>query len=206
MSAEKCEAVLGEHRCALGAAELHEEHQAWVDGRWQFWPNEAYQPPIDPVKRMKELSHESLSLKAPVHRRDPKDLARSRDPHTSTKAAVDVSDRAANWRPDSQNTSVLLAFAQAGAEGLTARQAGEVTGLTRFPDCCWWHRVSDNKKLGFIESSGQERQSATTKLDREVLVITAQGRAYAYDLAARGGQVWYTARGEGRVTDKGATA
>lgn len=196
---EKCEgsAVIdGEtHRCALGAGELHDEHQAWVAERWQFWTNEAYVAPVDSMKRMRDLSAQSIAERMPVRRRESTELAGAHDPRTSKRAAVDVSDRAANWRPDSQNTSVLLAFAQAGAEGLTARQAGEATGLTRFPDCCWWHRVSDNKKFGFIESSGQERQSATTKLDREVLVITSEGAAYARELAARGGRVWYSPRG-----------
>lgn len=193
---DKCGALDAHgHCCALDADRTHDEHQAWIDGRWLFWPNEAYVSPIDPMKRMRELSHESIASRMPVNRRRPESLARMDDPGTSKRAAIDVSDRAANWRPDSQNTSVLLAFARAGSEGLTARQAGEATGLTRFPDCCWWHRVSDNKKLGFITPSGQERQSATTKLDREVLVVTDRGISYAQELAARGGQVWYTPRG-----------
>lgn len=72
---EKCKATTTisgwVFQCALGASELHPEHQSWVAGRWEFWTNEDYVAPVDPMKRMSDLSAQSLAGRMPVNRPRP---------------------------------------------------------------------------------------------------------------------------------------
>ena len=105
----------------------------------------------------------------------PTPMVRKPDPATSHKAA-----KSARPRTGSQQWQLLAAYGQ--AVDLTADEAGVVTGLADKPGCCYWHRVSDLLKHGYIEATGEHRVARSGELQR-VNRITESRRAR---LASRG--------------------
>ena len=102
-------------------------------------------------------------------------MVRRPDPETSHKAA-----KSARVRVGSQQWQLLAAYGQ--AVDMTADEAGVATGLASKPGCCYWHRVSDLLKHGYIEPTGEQRVARSGELQR-VNRITETGRAR---LATRG--------------------
>lgn len=102
-------------------------------------------------------------------------MVRNTDPDTSHKAA-----KSARVRVGSQQWQLLAAYGQ--AVDMTADEAGVATGLASKPGCCYWHRVSDLLKHGYIEPTGEQRVARSGELQR-VNRITETGRAR---LASRG--------------------
>jgi hypothetical protein len=102
-------------------------------------------------------------------------MVRNVDPETSHKAA-----KSARVRVGSQQWQLLTAYGD--AVDMTADEAGVATGLAFKPGCCFWHRVSDLLKHGYIEPTGAQRVARSGELQR-VNRITETGRA---KLAARG--------------------
>ena len=102
-------------------------------------------------------------------------MVRHVDPETSHKAA-----KSARVRVGSQQWQLLAAYGQ--AVDMTADEAGVATGLASKPGCCYWHRVSDLLKHGYIEPTGEQRVARSGELQR-VNRITETGRAR---LATRG--------------------
>jgi hypothetical protein len=93
--------------------------------------------------------------------------ARSNDPETSREAAE---GSLPGWM--SQAMQILPAFLD---EDLNAYEASVKSGvIERFR--CPWHRVSDLKRFGLIEPTGEKRKGAT-KAKQMVLRITDKGRA-----------------------------
>jgi hypothetical protein len=102
-------------------------------------------------------------------------MVRNTDPDTSHKAA-----KSARVRVGSQQWQLLAAYGQ--AVDMTADEAGVATGLANKPGCCYWHRVSDLLKFGYLEPTGEQRVARSGELQR-VNRITETGRAR---LASRG--------------------
>jgi hypothetical protein len=94
-------------------------------------------------------------------------FARRSDPETSHEAAQGA---LASW--NAQAMQILPAFADAELNAYEAAMKADV--LNRF--VCWWHRVSDLKKLGFIEPTGAKRNGPTNR-QQMVLRITPLGLA-----------------------------
>lgn len=96
-------------------------------------------------------------------------MVRKTDVDTSHKAA-----KSARMRVGSQQWQLLAAY---GAHtDLTADEAGLVTGLANKPGCCYWHRVSDLLRHGYIEATGEQRVARSGELQR-VNRITISGQA-----------------------------
>jgi hypothetical protein len=105
----------------------------------------------------------------------PTPMVRKQDPGTSHKAAR-------NARPRTGSQQWLLLAAYGEAVDMTADEAGVATGLADKPGCCYWHRVSDLLRHGYIEATGKHRVARSGELQR-VNRITESGRAR---LATRG--------------------
>ena len=99
----------------------------------------------------------------------PTAMVRTTDPDTSRKAAKN-----AQVRVGSQQWQLLQAYGK--NVDMTADEAGMVTGLANKPGCCYWHRVSDLLKHGYIETTGTQRVARSGELQR-VNRITDAGRA-----------------------------
>jgi hypothetical protein len=100
--------------------------------------------------------------------------ARSTDPVTSHEAAA-----ASGPSRESQRRKLLRAYAGAGPAGLTADEAGEITGLVDVPNCNYWHRCSDLREQGLIEWDGdRKRYSSRSERRQGVSIITAAGYRY----------------------------
>ena len=105
----------------------------------------------------------------------PAPMVRQTDPETSRTAAKN-----ARVRVGSQQWQLLAAYGQ--HVDLTADEAGVITQLASKPGCCYWHRVSDLLKHGYLETTGAQRVARSGELQR-VNRITDKGRAR---LAAHG--------------------
>lgn len=96
-------------------------------------------------------------------------LSRGSDPQTSKKAGKRVVERA-----PSQGQLLLKAYALAGTDGLTAEQAGELSGLAERRSCCYWKRCGELLKAGLVEDTGLTRVSSAGEQQR-VCRITDEG-------------------------------
>lgn len=96
-------------------------------------------------------------------------LSRGSDPPTSKRAGKKVVERA-----PSQAQLLLKEYALAGADGLTAEQAGELSGLAQRRSCCYWKRCGELLKAGLVEDTGLTRVSSAGEQQR-VCRITAEG-------------------------------
>lgn len=97
-------------------------------------------------------------------------LFRNTDPITSELGAADVKPRRR-----SQQATLLAVYAQF-LGGISDEKAGDMSGLSRNPRCCYWKRCSELRAGGFIESTGQfVYSSAGSK--QMVCAITDKGRA-----------------------------
>jgi hypothetical protein len=103
--------------------------------------------------------------------------ARATDPDTSKTAAVPTFTRKA------QTTLLLRTYAN--GYGMTAEEAGVLSGLADDPLCGYWKRVSDLARVGFIAPTGEKRPSKAGRQQR-VLKITDAG--YDALAAMNGGQ------------------
>lgn len=96
-------------------------------------------------------------------------MVRNVDPVTSRQAAKN-----ARLRVGSQQWQVLAAYGN--CVDMTADEAGQVTLLANKPGCCYWHRVSDLLKHGYLVDTGAQRVARSGELQR-VNRITDTGRA-----------------------------
>ena len=81
-------------------------------------------------------------------------LFRVTDPETSVQGAKDVKPRRG-----SQTDLLLRMYASYKITGLTDEEAGIWTGLADMPKCCYWKRCSELRAKGFIEWTGETRNS-----------------------------------------------
>ena len=93
-------------------------------------------------------------------------FARASDPETSSEAAQ---GSLPGWM--SHAMQILPAFASAE---LNAYEASVKSGMIE-RSACPWHRVSDLKRLGLIEPTGEKRVGATDRMQM-VYRITDKGR------------------------------
>lgn len=93
--------------------------------------------------------------------------ARATDPDTSHAAANTINP--------SHKVMMLLAYADADADGLTSDEAGVACGLAARPRCCYWHRTSDLISLGWVEDTGARRPGLAGR-KQMVCRITEWGR------------------------------
>lgn len=107
-------------------------------------------------------------------------LAASRrsDPSTSKDAGVMVTPTAR-----SQRGRLLRAFARAGSFGMTSYEAAQRLGLTG----CYWKRVSELEKEGWLMVTGDTRISAHSKAKQQVYIATPAGMQWATEDAAAEG-------------------
>lgn len=96
-------------------------------------------------------------------------LFRTHDPHTSQDGAVSV-----RARRGSQADRLEVAIRAAGAAGLTAYEAGEITGLVD-SGSGYWKRVSELHAAGRIVYTGVDRLMQATG-DRQRVFITPEWR------------------------------
>ena len=103
--------------------------------------------------------------------------ARSSDPETSQEGDLDSRSRREN-----QRQRLLVAYGEAGDQGLTAFEAGHLTGLASNPSCCYWKRCSELLSMGLVEESYDEsgalvkRPNPQTNSGQRVLRISPFGR------------------------------
>lgn len=94
---------------------------------------------------------------------------RNTDPATSRQAATNLSVRAG-----SQRHKLLAVYAQHSA-GLTDEQAGQLSGLTELPRCCYWKRCSELRQAGYIVATWETRLSTAGEM-QQVCAITEAGQ------------------------------
>lgn len=80
-------------------------------------------------------------------------LFRATDPATSRAAAGDI-----RIRRDSQLHKLLAVYGHPSAyTGLTADEAGQLSGLANNRSCCYWKRCSELRAKGLISDLGITR-------------------------------------------------
>lgn len=77
-------------------------------------------------------------------------------------------------RAGSQRATLLATYAQHG-DGLTDEEAGNLSGLSRLPRCCYWKRCSELRQAGYVTVTGTTRTSTAGEA-QQVCVITEAGR------------------------------
>lgn len=95
-------------------------------------------------------------------------------PSTSVAAVADVLPRVGK-----QQRLLLLAYSAMGAQGLTNAEAGEKSGLSVNPMCCYWKRIGELQKAGYINETGEERTALGSGSKQAVRAITADGLVLA---------------------------
>lgn len=98
---------------------------------------------------------------------DPHTHARTTDPDTSHEAAVKLTDKATMLR------TLLTKYHRFQFQGLTAEEASGLCGYTASEGA--WKRVSDLKRLGWVEDTGGTRRGVSGR-SQAVLRITDAGR------------------------------
>jgi len=109
----------------------------------------------------------------------PVDHARGRtrrDDYATSKAGA----RSVAFRAGSQKARLLVAFADAGASGLSDDEAARRAGLA--PTSCYWKRCGELRALGLIRFTGDERQGSAG-VDRLVSIITEAGETVVREVA-----------------------
>ena len=125
-------------------------------------------------KEKKEMSYHFASQMT-MDFVEPGQNYRNTDPETSKTAG-----KSAGIRAGSQRHSILLAyFAESQRQefptlGLTDEEAGNVSGLSQKPKCCYWKRCSELRELGLIIPNGEKRNSSVNELQM-VCIITNTG-------------------------------
>jgi hypothetical protein len=94
--------------------------------------------------------------------------SRTQDPNTSKTGALSMVVRAG-----SQRHTLLQAY-NASTGGLTDEEAGNITGLSDSPRCCYWKRCSELRQAGYITPTGATRASTAGEA-QQVCRITEAG-------------------------------
>lgn len=98
---------------------------------------------------------------------EPITMARSSDPATSKQAALTVSKR-------SPSQQILLLQVFGDGRELSDEEAGDISGLSKKPKCCYWKRLSELRQGGYIEDTGRTKASSVDEQQR-ICRITAKG-------------------------------
>ena len=106
--------------------------------------------------------------------RNARSMPRLTDPATSRKAA-----EGSKMRSGSQRHQLLAMYADHG--GLTDEEAGELSGLRR-PGVCYWKRCSELRQQGYIEPTGQTRESSVGEW-QQVCRVTEAGKVALHELS-----------------------
>ena len=80
--------------------------------------------------------------------------------------------KAMTVRAGSQRAKLLTAYYI--HDNLTDEQAGETSGLSALPKCCYWKRCSELRQAGYIAPTGETRVS-TAGVEQQVCAITDDG-------------------------------
>lgn len=91
--------------------------------------------------------------------------SRRTDPVTSRSATTTL-------KADSQRAKLLYAYLRHG--DMTDEEAGNVTGLSSLPKCCYWKRCSELRQAGFIRTTGITRLSSAGEW-QQICRITDDG-------------------------------
>lgn len=96
-----------------------------------------------------------------------KQAVRNSDPQTSVKGAVSVV-----VRKGSQKNRLLAVYAL--YYGITDEEAGDISGLSKKPRCCYWKRCSELRQEGLIKPTGKTWKSSCGE-DMQTCEITPAG-------------------------------
>jgi hypothetical protein len=99
--------------------------------------------------------------------------ARSTDPETSKKVGK---SKITQYRWGSQRQILLSAYVNV-ENGLTANEAGDITGLSSIRGNNYWKRCSELLQMGHIQDKGITRKSQSGE-DQRVCTITEDGLEY----------------------------
>ena len=102
-----------------------------------------------------------LPLPVPTYRTD--------DPETSKKGGESIVVRAG-----SQRHTLLRTYSMFPNIGLIDEEAGEISGLSVNPRCCYWKRCSELRAAGYIQPTGEEKNAKTGNAQM-ICVITPAG-------------------------------
>ena len=91
---------------------------------------------------------------------------RRNDGATSTGGAKAIVVRAGSQRQ--------LLLAQYDEEPMTDEEAGNASGLSMLPKCCYWKRCSELRQAGYIRLTGETRISSAG-VEQQVCMITIEG-------------------------------
>jgi hypothetical protein len=91
---------------------------------------------------------------------------RRKDGTTSTGGAKAIVVRAGSQR------AILLAVYR--EQPLTDEEAGNASGLSMLPKCCYWKRCSELRQAGYIAPTGETRLSSAG-VEQQVCRITTLG-------------------------------
>ena len=80
--------------------------------------------------------------------------------------------RAMTVRAGSQRAMLLAAYGS--NVYLTDEEAGDVSGLSMLPKCCYWKRCSELRQAGYIRPTGKTRASSAG-VEQQVCEITDEG-------------------------------
>jgi hypothetical protein len=92
---------------------------------------------------------------------------RRNDGATSGAGAKAITVRAGSQR------AMLLAAYDSNVY-LTDEEAGNVSGLSMLPKCCYWKRCSELRQAGYIRPTGKTRTSSAG-VEQQVCEITDEG-------------------------------
>ena len=67
-----------------------------------------------------------------------------------------------------------LLLAQYDEEPMTDEEAGNASGLSSLPKCCYWKRCSELRQAGYIRPTGKTRVSSAG-VEQQVCEITDEG-------------------------------
>lgn len=79
--------------------------------------------------------------------------------------------KAITVRAGSQRAKLLAVYF---THSVTDEEAGEQSGLSQLPKCCYWKRCSELRQAGYIQATGRTRVSSAG-VEQQICSITLDG-------------------------------
>ena len=122
-----------------------------------------------------QMTMDLLEAKSHIKNGKVRNNYRNSDPNTSKLAG-----ERALIRAGSQRHSLLLVYMNEANKhefpqrGLTDEEAGNLSGLSKKPKCCYWKRCSELRMLDLIMPNGEHRLSSANE-KQMVCILTKRG-------------------------------